>query len=148
MSGDVRDPRTYAIIGAAMGVHRELDCGFLEAVYQEALAVEFEARGVPFEREVNLPFSYKGETLNTAYRADFICFDSVIVEVKAISKLGGTEQAQLINYLKATGHEVGLLLNFGAQSLQHQRLVFTKSAQSAESADARAGSQARTKNQQ
>ena len=147
MSGDVRDPRTYAIIGAAMGVHRELDCGFLEAVYQEALAVEFEARGVPFEREVNLPFSYKGETLNTAYRADFICFDSVIVEVKAISKLGGTEQAQLINYLKATGHEVGLLLNFGAQSLQHQRLVFTKSAQSAESADARAGSRARAKNQ-
>jgi len=128
MKQGMRDPRTYAIIGAAMEVDRELGCGFLEAVYQEALAAELALRSVPHRREVALPVHYKGQRLNTAYRADFICFDSVIVEVKAISKLGGTEQAQLINYLKATGHEIGLLLNFGAGPLEYERLAHSESA--------------------
>lgn len=118
-----RDPRTHAIIGAAMEVHRELGCGFLEAVYQEALAVELRARSILFQRELTLPVRYKGELLSTFYRADFKCFDSVLIEVKALQRLSGIEEAQVLNYLKATGNEVGLLLNFGAPSLAWKRLV-------------------------
>ena len=123
MSNDTSDPRTYAIIGAAMEVHNTLGCGFLEAVYQEALALELQARNIPFSREVSLQVEYRGQVLNTAYRPDFVCFDSVIVEVKALSALSGTEQAQLLNYLKATELELGLLLNFGGKSLQWERLI-------------------------
>jgi GxxExxY protein len=119
-----RDPRTYAIIGAAIEVHKQLGCGFLESVYQEALAIELGLRQVPFRREVKLPVSYKGQLLLTSFSADFICFDSLVVELKALANMSGTEEAQLINYLKATRYEIGLLLNFGARSLQHRRLVF------------------------
>ena len=125
------DPRTFAIIGAAMEVHNQLGCGFLEAVYQEALAIEFSKRSIPYRREVQLPIHYKGQLLATAYCVDFICFHSVVTELKALAHMSGVEEAQVINYLKATGYEVGLLLNFGGRSLQHRRLIFSKSALSA-----------------
>jgi len=125
-----RDPRTYAIIGAAMEVHKQLGCGFLEQVYQEALAIEFTKRNIPFSREVRLPVHYKGQLLGTSYSADFICLDSVVVELKALARMSGTEESQVINYLKATGYEIGLLLNFGARSLEHRRFVFSKSVKS------------------
>ena len=118
-----RDPRTFAIIGAAMEVHRVLGPGFLEKVYQEALELELTAREIEYCREVNLPIRYKAVVLNTQYRADFICFGTVVVECKAQSDLTGVDEAQLINYLKATDMQVGLLLNFGSSSLQYRRLV-------------------------
>ena len=122
-----KDPRTYAIIGAAMEVHRQLGCGFLEPVYQEALAIEFSKREISFRRELKLPVLYKGIQLDTPYKVDFICFDQIIVELKALARFSGTEEAQIINYLKATGHEIGLLLNFGARALEHRRFILSKS---------------------
>ncbi len=127
MTNDQRDSRTYAIIGAAMEVHRELGSGFLEAVYAEALVIEFTLRQIPFEREVGVKLSYKGQALQVSYRVDFVCFDGeVIVEIKALSALSGTEEAQVINYLKATGIEIGLLLNFGEGSLKYKRFARTR----------------------
>jgi GxxExxY protein len=121
-----QNPRTYAIIGAAMEVHRTLGCGFLELVYQEAMSLEMPSRNIPCIREVGLPVYYKGRRLDTQYRADFVCFESVIVELKTLSSIGRIEEAQIINYLKATGHEVGLLLNFGSPSLEYRRFVLSK----------------------
>lgn len=121
---DKKDPETYAVIGAAMQVHKELGHGFLEPIYQSALEKEFMHRGVPYERELSIPVRYRGELLDVGYRADFVCFDSVIVELKALRTLSGAEEAQLINYLKATNMNRGLLLNFGATKLQYKRLVF------------------------
>ena len=125
-----QDPRTYAIIGAAMEV-RQLGCGFLEPVYQAALAIEFEKRQIPFKREVSLPVFYKEIRLDTPYRVDFICFDEVVVELKALAVVGGIEESQLLNYLKASGHETGLLLNFGTSSLKYRRFIFSQSEKSA-----------------
>jgi GxxExxY protein len=129
-----RDPQTYAIIGAAMEVHRQMGHGFLEAVYQEALAVELIEREVPFQREVPLPVAYKNRILQCAYRADFVCFGKIVVELKAIGQLTSVDEAQLLNELKATGLNRGLLLNFGSTSLEYKRLVFNL-RESAKSAD-------------
>lgn len=119
-----RDERTFAVIGAAMEVHRQLGCGFLEAVYQEALTIELRTRNVPSRHQVELPLVYKGQKLSTSYRADFVCYDSVIVELKALSSLGGIEESQILNYLKASGHETCLLLNFGTCSLEYRRFIW------------------------
>jgi GxxExxY protein len=113
-----------------MEVHRQLGCGFLEPVYQEAAAMEFAKQGIPFVKELKLQLADKRQPLKATYSVDFICFDSVVVELKALSRMSGTEEAQVINYLKATGHEVGLLINFGTRSLEHRRFVLTKSVKS------------------
>jgi GxxExxY protein len=132
IDADSRDSQTHAIIGAAMEVHRELGPGFLEAVYQEALALELADRGIPFQREVELPVGYKGRQLSCRYRADFVCYESIIVELKALRALTGIEEAQLLNYLKATRLERGLLLNFARSSLDFKRLIFQNLRKSAD----------------
>lgn len=119
----MNDPETYKIIGAAIEVHKTLGNGFLEVVYQEALAAEFEARNIAFKREIDLPILYKGQKLNTSYRADFICFGEIVVELKALSNLSGTEESQVINYLKAGKFKRGLLINFGQPSLTYKRFL-------------------------
>jgi GxxExxY protein len=117
------DGQTYGIIGAAFEVHKRLGPGFLEAVYREALSVELAERGIPFSREVDIPVFYKGKELQTGYRSDFVCHASIVVEIKAISKIGDVEMAQVLNYLRATGFQKALLFNFGAQSLEKRWLV-------------------------
>jgi len=107
-----------------MEVHKELGCGFLEAVYQEALGREFAIQEMPYKSQPVVEIKYKGKPLEKKYQPDFVCYDEVIVEIKAISVLSGAEEAQLINYLKATGLKIGLLLNFGAKSLEYKRFVY------------------------
>ena len=125
LNDKILNDQSYAVIGACMAVHRELGSGFLEAVYQEALEVEFELRNISFEREKKISVYYKGEVLEKSYFADFICFDEVIVELKALSSLDGVHESQLINYLKATNLKLGLLINFGQFSLQQKRVINT-----------------------
>lgn len=114
----------YKIVGAAIEVHRQLGAGFAEAVYQEALAIEFSIRAIPYEREKDLTILYKGKRLSTSYRADFLCYDSIIVELKARKELDSSHMAQVLNYLKATNHRLGLLFNFGSTGkLERERIV-------------------------
>jgi len=105
---------TYAIIGAAMDVYYRLGDGFLEAIYQEALAYEFGLRGIPFEEQRRLPVFYKEHRLNKGYFADFLCYGQVIVEIKALSALSPVDWSQIMHYLKASGMRIGLLINFGS----------------------------------
>ncbi len=113
----------YNIIGAAMEVHKELGCGFLEAVYQEAFALELEERGIPFVQEKSLEIYYKDFLLDKKYRVDFICYDKIIVEIKALTTLLSEHESQLLNYLKAAEMRLGLLINYGTKSLQHKRMI-------------------------
>lgn len=119
----LNDPETYAIIGAAMEVHRELGRGFLERVYREALRLELIARGVAFTSEVRLPVLYKNQLLPVSFRSDLLCFEDVIVELKALPTLSGADLAQLGNYLRASRCSRGILLNFGTSSLEYRRLT-------------------------
>ncbi len=119
----MHDILTYSIIGCAQAVHRELGTGFLEAVYQEAMTTELTTRDIPFVSQPTLPIFYKGNRLSQTYQPDFVCYKNIVVELKALSRLSGTEKAQVINYLKASRLKVGLLLNIGQPSLDFMRLV-------------------------
>jgi len=117
----------YAIVGAAMDVFNDLGPGFLENVYQEAMEIEVAARKIPSKPVQEIHIKYKGKQLKKFYIADLICYDKIIVEIKAVDKLTLREEGQLINYLKATGMKVGVLINFGHYpNLEWKRLVFTK----------------------
>jgi len=113
---------TYSVIGAAMEVHRKLGSGFLEAVYQRASAHELQEQTIPFDEQVHLPITYKGELIGD-YIADFVVDSKLIVEIKAVSRLNSAHQAQAMHYLAATCLRLALLLNFGAGSLEHRRVI-------------------------
>jgi GxxExxY protein len=113
----------YQIVGCAMEVHRELGAGFLEAVYQEALILEFNNQGVPNRSQQEIDIYYKEKLLNKKYISDFICFEEIIVGLKTVEKLKSEHYAQVLNYLKATNCKLGLLINFGASSLEYKRIV-------------------------
>jgi GxxExxY protein len=113
---------TFAVIGAAMEVHKIIGPGFLEAVYQSALARELRLRGISFEQQVRLPVFYKDELIGE-YIADFVIEGRLIIEIKAVSRLDASHQAQAMHYLAATGYRLAMLLNFGAGSLEHRRVI-------------------------
>ncbi len=123
MSKLLYEKLTYKIIGACMEVHKTLGNGFLEAVYQEALSLEFLEKEIPFEKEKKIKIEYKNKILNKEYSADFFCFDKIIVELKALGFLVSDHESQLLNYLKATNCKVGLLVNFGEKSLKYKRMI-------------------------
>ena len=115
---------SYALNGAAFRVYNELGPGFLEAVYQEAMEIELKRRGIPFEREKELKIFYDGIELKQTYKADFVCYGEVIVELKAVSKLDDAHRSQVFNYLRATNSKLGLLYNFGfPDELERVRIV-------------------------
>ena len=113
----------YIIIGAAKKVHRELGPGFTEKVYQDALALELRDRNIPFRREVELHASYKNITLESTFVPDFICYDKIIVELKAVTELNDIHRSQAMNYAKVAGMKLALLINFGESSLVSERFV-------------------------
>ena len=114
----------YSIVGAAIEVHKELGFGFLEAVYQEAMEIELKKRDIPYEAQMPLSITYKGNLLKKGYMADFICYGQIIVELKALEHLSGREEGQLLNYLKASAFRVGLLINFGnSPKLEWKRFI-------------------------
>ena len=118
----INEKETYAILGACFEVYKDKGCGFLEAVYQESLEIEFELQNLPAKPSVPISLTYKGRKLKKTYEADFICFDKVLVELKAVSKLTDEHRAQVQNYLHATGLRVGLLVNFGHfPKVEHER---------------------------
>ncbi len=117
---------SYAIIGACMKVHRALGVGFLEAVYEEVLEKEFIIQNIPYKRQVQLDLYYEGVQLKKHYRADFVCYDAIIVELKAVTQIPSVFYAQLQNYLKCTNMELGMLINFGTPSLTYKRIVNSK----------------------
>ena len=118
----LHEEETGKILNACFEVHKELDNGFLEAVYQEALELEFKNQNIPYEREKLLPITYKGKLLEKEYYADFICYEKIVVELKAVAALTSSHIAQVINYLKASSNEIGLLINFGTNSLKWERI--------------------------
>lgn len=119
------DPRTYAIIGAAIEVHRVLGAGFLELFYKDALMIEFTARRIPFREEVPCTIEYKGQPLRGHYRMDFVCYEEVVLEVKARANVGPADHAQVISYLASAKLRTGLLLNFGGAKLEHKRFIWS-----------------------
>ena len=124
MSEAVFADESYKIMGACFDVYNDKGCGFLEPVYHECLEIEFEYQGIPFKSKPNVTLTYRGRQLQHTYQPDFICFDKIILEIKAVSALADEHRAQVLNYLNATGLRLGLLVNFGHYpKLAHERLV-------------------------
>ena len=122
---------SYAIIGACFAVYNDKGCGFLEPVYQECLGIEFEYQRIPTIAKPSLSLSYRSRVLLQTYQPDYICFEKIVVEIKPVSKLADEHRAQLLNYLHATGFELGLLVNFGNYpKLEYERIVKTWRVQS------------------
>ncbi|OGS71660.1 MAG: hypothetical protein A3F91_12400 [Flavobacteria bacterium RIFCSPLOWO2_12_FULL_35_11] len=119
---------SFKIIGACMKVHRSLGAGFLEAVYEEALEKEFQIQNIPFKKQVKLELFYENQKLKKQYRADFVCFDTIVLEIKAVSQMPVVFNAQLKNYLKCTKMELGMLINFGTPSLTYKRILNSKNS--------------------
>ena len=118
------EAESYKILGACFEVYKDKGCGFLEAIYQECLEIEFELQGALYVPQAKLNLSYKGRQLTQVYRPDFLLFDKIILEIKAVSSLVDEHRAQVHNYLKATGYRVGLLVNFGHHPLvEHERII-------------------------
>ena len=113
---------SFRIIGAAMEVHKTLGCGFVEVVYQEALEEEFKKRNIPYEREKELTINYKGKILSKTFRADYVCYNDIILELKAVSDFTDDHLAQIYSYLKASNMSLGILINFGKANLDYMRL--------------------------
>ena len=124
MNDLIHKEESYKIIGACFEVHKELGNGFLEAVYQEALEIELGIQKIPFEREKSQYIYYKGKKLKKRYIPDFMCYDKIVVEVKALSQMSSDTESQVLNYLKTTGYKVGILVNFGEQSLKYKKFVY------------------------
>ena len=122
--GLYREEETFKIIGICMEVHRNLGPGLLEVVYKDALEIEFKANNIPFEREKEFSIEYKGVILPHKFYADFIVNEDIVLEVKAVKEFSGEHTAQVLNYMKLSDSEIGLLVNFQNKSLQHKRLVF------------------------
>ena len=122
--GLYREEETFKIIGVCMEVHRNLGPGLLEVVYKDALEIEFKANDIPFEREKEFSIEYKGVILPHKFYADFIVNEDIVLEVKAVKEFSGEHTAQVLNYMKLSESEIGLLVNFQNKSLQHKRLVF------------------------
>ncbi|MBI5800597.1 MAG: GxxExxY protein [Verrucomicrobia bacterium] len=123
----IHEKDTYAILGACFEVYNEKGCGFTEDVYQECLEIELELKGIPFVAQKELPLTYKGRRLKRKFRADFVCFEHVLLEIKAVSQLVDEHRSQVLNYLHATTCPVGLLVNFGHfPKVEYERLVLTK----------------------
>lgn len=115
---------SYKIIGAALKVYNTLGHGFLESVYHEALQIEFDQANIPYENEKDIKICYQGVELKQTYRADFVCHNKIIIELKAVSKLEDSHRSQIFNYLKATNHKLGILINFGnPDKLEWERKV-------------------------
>ena len=118
-----KDPRSYAVIGAAMEVHKELGPGFLEAIYQEAMEMELDLRTISYLSQPEVKIFYKGKKMKKFYKPDFICFNDLVIEIKAEKTLTKVDETQVINVLKSTRHHTGLLINFGEPSLIYRRFV-------------------------
>jgi GxxExxY protein len=123
----LHEQETYEILGACFEVYNEKRCGFTEEIYQECLELELELRGIPFVAQKELPLTYKGRRLKRKFKPDFLCYDRVLLEIKAVSKLVDEHRAQVLNYLNATAFPVGLLVNFGHfPKVEYERIVLTK----------------------
>jgi GxxExxY protein len=115
---------TYKILGACFNVYKDKGCGFLEAVYQECLEIEFNLQNIPFESQKELHLEYKSHKLSQTYKPDFLCFNKIIIELKAVSYLTDDHRAQILNYLNATGYKLGILVNFGHYpKLEYERII-------------------------